>query len=239
MKIPRNHPRFNSLVIRHRLIVGVEQGVTSFNGLIAQGRGEAFDYLLGEKTHDFAKTAIKVAAKELLNAKHAVISVNGNMAALVSKELVSLANFLNIPLEVNLFTPSKAREDKIAQLLKKYGAKQVILTKNKKIPQLSSNRKFVNEKGIYIADLVFVPLEDGDRVEKLVKLGKKVIAVDLNPLSRTARSATITIVDNIIRVMPLLIAEVKKNKNVHNTIYAFNNHDVLKQAEICIRSSLR
>jgi len=33
-------------------------------------------------------------------------------------------------------------------------------------------------------------------------MGKTVIAIDLNPLSRTAQAATITIVDNVIRAVP-------------------------------------
>jgi len=47
-----------------------------------------------------------------------------------------------------------------------------------------------------------VPLEDGDRCEALVKMGKTVIALDLNPLSRTARMATLTIVDELTRALP-------------------------------------
>ena len=57
-------------------------------------------------------------------------------------------------------------------------------------------------KGIFSADVVLVPLEDGDRCQALVNMGKTVIAIDLNPLSRTARSATITIVDELTRALP-------------------------------------
>ncbi|MEN3047611.1 MAG: phosphopantothenate/pantothenate synthetase family protein, partial [Candidatus Caldarchaeales archaeon] len=60
------------------------------------------------------------------------------------------------------------------------------------------------------ADAVFVPLEDGDRTEKLVRMGKAVIAVDLNPFSRTARAATITIVDNVVRAVPELTRAVRE-----------------------------
>jgi 4-phosphopantoate--beta-alanine ligase len=70
----------------------------------------------------------------------------------------------------------------------------------------------VNKNGIYKADVVFVPLEDGDRTEALVKNNKKVIVVDLNPLSRSAKKATITIVDNITRAVPLLIKVIKQYK---------------------------
>ena len=50
--------------------------------------------------------------------------------------------------------------------------------------------------GIEKADVVLVPLEDGDRCEALIALGKD-IAIDLNPLSRTSRTATVTIVDEV------------------------------------------
>ncbi len=35
-------------------------------------------------------------------------------------------------------------------------------------------------------------------------MGKTVIAVDLNPLSRTARMASLTIVDEVTRALPLI-----------------------------------
>ena len=47
---------------RERIEEGVREGVTSLAGLIAHGRGEAFDYLLGEKTHSFSKKSIRVEA---------------------------------------------------------------------------------------------------------------------------------------------------------------------------------
>ena len=71
------------------------------------------------------------------------------------------------------------------------------------IEGLDSNRRFVET--IAEADVVMVPLEDGDRTEALKKMGKKVIAIDLNPLSRTSLNADITIIDNIIRVLPKMI----------------------------------
>jgi 4-phosphopantoate--beta-alanine ligase len=33
-------------------------------------------------------------------------------------------------------------------------------------------------------------------------MGKRVIAIDLNPLSRTARTATLTVVDELTRALP-------------------------------------
>ncbi|MFQ5816326.1 MAG: phosphopantothenate/pantothenate synthetase family protein, partial [Candidatus Hydrothermarchaeaceae archaeon] len=83
---------------------------------------------------------------------------------------------------------------------------------NARIKGLSSDRGRVDEEGIYSADVVLVPLEDGDRTEALVAMGKKVIAIDLNPISRTSRRATVTIVDNVVRAVPALIAEVRASK---------------------------
>jgi len=214
--IPKSHPRYESLKIRDKIVVGVEKGITSLHGLTAHGRGEAFDYLLGEKTTSDAKKAIKKAVTLLLSAKHPVISVNGNTAALVSKELVQLSKLLNCPLEVNIFHPSKKREQLIKKELEKHSAKTVLLPDKKiKIKHLDSNRKYVNKEGIYKADVVFVPLEDGDRTEALIKNKKKVIVVDLNHLSRSAKKATIAIVDNITRCIPLLIDEIKKSKKAN------------------------
>ncbi len=62
-----------------------------------------------------------------------------------------------------------------------------------------------------------VPLEDGDRTEALKKLNKKVIAVDLNPLSRTSLWADITIVDNIVRTIPEMIKTAKELLKVNTS----------------------
>ena len=213
MKIPKSHPRYESLKTRELIIKGIKEGITSIHGLIAHGRGESFDYLLGERTNEFAKKSIETAAALLLLAKHPVISVNGNAAALVPKELTKLSKLLKCPLEINIFHKSKLRELRIKNHLKKYGAKNVLLPqKNAKVKFLESNRRYINPDGILKADIVFVPLEDGDRTEALIKNGKKVVTIDLNPLSRTAQKATITIVDNIIRAMPLLINKIKQCK---------------------------
>ena len=53
--------------------------------------------------------------------------------------------------------------------------------------------------GIFSSDTVVIPLEDGDRAEALRRMGKFVIAIDLNPLSRTSRFADISIVDDVQR----------------------------------------
>jgi 4-phosphopantoate--beta-alanine ligase len=66
--------------------------------------------------------------------------------------------------------------------------------------------------------VVFVPLEDGDRCEALHKMGKTVVTVDLNPMSRTAKWAGVTIVDNVVRALPLLIQEVQTLQKASPTV---------------------
>ncbi len=200
--IPKNHPRYGSLMTRELTVKGVEKGITSIHGLIAQGRGEAFDYLIGEKTTKSAEQAEKAAAAVLLLAKKPVISVNGNAAALVPKEIIRLSELVNAPLEVNLFHRTEERVNKIIRHLRSLGAKKMFTKSDGLIPGLSHERGKVDARGILIADVVLVPLEDGDRCKALVNMGKTVIAIDLNPLSRTAQCAAITIVDNITRAIP-------------------------------------
>ena len=212
--VPSSHPRYASLKTRDDIVEGVKKGVTSIHGLIAHGRGEAFDYLLSEKTQSFAKKSIEAAACLLLNAKFPVISVNGNVAALCAKEIIKLSKIIPAKIEVNIFHTSKKREKKIANYLTKKGAKNVLLSHKGIIKYIEHNRRYCNENGIIKADVVFVPLEDGDRCLALKKMGKKVITIDLNPMSRTAKTATITIADNIIRALPLLIKSIKKNKSL-------------------------
>jgi 4-phosphopantoate--beta-alanine ligase len=215
--IPRSHPRYYSLVIREELIKHFEMGVVAKAGLIAHGRGEAFDYLLGEETIEPALKAIRAAACTLLLANRPVVSVNGNAAALAGEWIIKLAEVVNAKIEVNLFYRTKEREKAIESLLKRLGAKEVLGVDEKfqaTIPELMSERRRVDSRGILIADVVLVPLEDGDRTEALRRMGKTVIAIDLNPLSRTARVASITIVDNIVRAMPKLVEEASKLKQM-------------------------
>lgn len=238
--IPKSHPRYLSLKTRDGIVKGVKKEITSIHGLISHGRGEAFDYMIKEKTQKFALEAIKASACLLLKAKHPVISVNGNVAALCPKELVRLSKLLDAPLEVNIFHTSKARELKIKKELLRNGAKKVLMPKKALIKYIESNRRFCNAEGIAKADVVFVPLEDGDRCIALRKMGKKVVTIDLNPLSRTAETASITIVDNIMRALPLLINEIediKKGKKIGISLKDYNNKKILKKALLFIRKS--
>ena len=217
--VPESHPRYVSLKLRDTIVAGVESGVTSIHGLMAHGRGEAFDYLIGEQTQPFAMNAIRAGAAALLLAEHPVISVNGNVAALTPGELVTFSKILKAPLEVNIFHASKTREAAIREHLKKHGAARVLMpTTEARLSFIDSNRKFVHPEGIFRADVVFVPLEDGDRCEALQKMGKTVVTIDLNPMSRTAKGAGVTIVDNVVRALPLLIQEVQTLQKASSTV---------------------
>ena len=211
--IPKSHPRAQSLLIREMLVTGFEKGLVAREGLLAHGRGEAFDYLMGEKTSRHAKSATRAAASRLLLAENPVISVNGNFAALCAKEIVSLAKMTDSKIEVNIFYTSKRRKQNIIKELKRNKAEQVLGNREKHTTRLSgldSARRMVDADGIYTADVVLVPLEDGDRTQALIKAGKSVITFDLNPLSRTAQKSTVTIVDNVTRGMTELIEQVRK-----------------------------
>ncbi len=61
-KIPKSHPRYRSLLEREKLVEGFHKGLVAEAGLIAQGRGEAFDYLIGERTIPSALKATRAAA---------------------------------------------------------------------------------------------------------------------------------------------------------------------------------
>jgi 4-phosphopantoate--beta-alanine ligase len=66
-------------------------------------------------------------------------------------------------------------------------------------------------------------------------MGKKVIAIDLNPLSRTARKATVSIVDNIMRAVPNLTEQVKRLRaaslqDLEEIVQGYDNIRILRQA---------
>ncbi len=217
-KIPKNHPRYESLMIRQRLATGLSRGLVHETGLIAHGRGEAFDYLLGEKTIPIALDAEKSAAARLLLAKHPVISVNGNVVALVPDDCVKLAECVPAILEVNLFHRTSDRIQRIIRELLDHGAVGVLGEHaDERIPGLDHDRGLCEKQGIFSADVVLVPLEDGDRCESLRRMDKFVITIDLNPLSRTSRTAHITIVDNVCRAMKNILIWVEKLKTYNHS----------------------
>jgi 4-phosphopantoate--beta-alanine ligase len=212
--IPKSHPRYTSLKTRELLSRGMQQGLVHETGLIAHGRGEAFDYLLGEQTIPPAFEAEKIAAAVLLVAQNPVISVNGNVAVFVGEECIQLAQTIPAKLEVNLFHRTPKRMHLIIHHLKKKGAHHIYGSRgDARIPGLAHDRARCDVEGIFNADVVLVPLEDGDRCQALLRMGKTVIAIDLNPLSRTAKTSSITIVDNVVRALPNIKTFVKRYRH--------------------------
>jgi len=199
--IPKDHPRYKSLVTREHLAECARARIVSLEGLTSHGRGEAFDYLLGEKTSESALLAEKTAAALLRIAKHPVLSVNGNTAALAAREIALLQKASGALVEVNLFHRTPERVQQIETVLRDAGT-DVFSGEAERLLPLSHDRAWCRREGMYAADVVLVPLEDGDRCEVLVGMGKKVIAIDLNPLSRTAKTATLTVVDEVTRALP-------------------------------------
>ena len=237
MNIPKSHPRYLSLQIREKLIDGFNNNLVAKEGLLAHGRGEAFDYLIGEKTTKSAKNAIKAAANMLNQAQKSVISVNGNFAALCPKEIIQLAKITDSKIEVNLFYSSEKRKKAISKILTKSCAKEILGMDKKqstKLKGIDSARRIVDKNGIFCADVVLVPLEDGDRTITLKKAKKRIITFDLNPLSRTAQTADVTIVDNVTRAMKLLVSESRKSRKQ----ITFDNKKNLKSTILEIRKNL-
>jgi len=228
--IPADHPRAASLRTRERMKDAVRDGLVHPTGLIAHGRGEAFDYLLGEKTPPEALEAITEAARLLKSARQPVLSLNGNVVALAAEACVEVAKaHPKLRLEVNLFHRTPERVSKLVSTMRAAGAKDVLGEKpDFRIPGLTSDRAQCSKAGIGEADVVLVPLEDGDRCQALKAMGKTVITIDLNPLSRTARAADVTIVDELTRALPLLTKALRASPGKAKK---YDNHDVLQRVK--------
>jgi 4-phosphopantoate--beta-alanine ligase len=243
-EIPKDHPRHESLLAREKVAAGVKMGITSIQGLISQGRGETFDYLIGERSTESALYAERAAVAAILLAKKPVISINGNVAALTPERVVSLADITGAKIEVNLFHRTETRVHLIIEQMKAKGAGEVLGKNPDASIELSSGRRLIERRGIYTADVVLIPLEDGDRCEKLVEMGKTVITIDLNPLSRTSRKATISIVDNLTRALDNMVKfarEIKQERKdeLVKLIMTYDNKRVLSEAISEIQEHLK
>ncbi len=229
--IPPDHPRYKSLVTRERLADCAREGIVAMEGLTAHGRGEAFDYLLGERTTASAHFAERIAAALLLSAEHPVLSVNGNTAALAAQEIADLQKACGALVEVNLFHRTEQRVEQIEKILRDAGATVFSGTAEQLLP-LSHDRAWCRREGMFSADVILVPLEDGDRCEALVAMGKKVIAIDLNPLSRTAQQATLTIIDELTRAVPEITKACTSltEGECRELLATVNNHYLLSEA---------
>ena len=226
--VPESHPRYASLMARKKMTDAAAAGMLAESALIAHGRGEAFDYLLGEKTCDAAEKAIRETSARMKSAERCVISVNGNAVALAGMELIVCAAVLNCPVEVNIYYRTPARMEALLSALEvqKKQAVQLypeiadristvpILGANPdgRIPNLEGPRANCHSNGILSADVILVPLEDGDRCEALIAMGKTVCVIDLNPLSRTSRTASVTIVDELTRCVPILLKRLMEDR---------------------------
>ncbi len=209
-RIPPSHPRYRSLLVRAGLARDARAGLVVPEGLIAHGRGEAFDYFLGERTTASAHRAERAAARWLVAARHPVVSVNGNVAALAAPQVAALARAVPaLRVEVNLFHRTERRVRAVARRLRAAGVAEVLgIHPTARLTGLDSERARIDARGIARADVCVVPLEDGDRAEALHRRGIRVISIDLNPLSRTSRTADIPIVDELTRALAGILHEV-------------------------------
>ena len=236
--IPKSHPRYESLLLRDKIVKASEKGYLADSAMIAHGRGEAFDYLIGERTTYPAKRAMYVAVAALLLSDNPVISVNGNTTALAIDEIIDFANEINAKIEINLFYRTDERVKIITSLYRDHGYKDILGTLDDDIEYLNdikNNRASASKTGIYTADTILIPLEDGDRAEILKKSGKNIITIDLNPLSRTSKMSDVSIMDNIVRAIPFMTKIAKDLKTqdkkvLMDMITDFDNEENLKES---------
>lgn len=204
---------------RERLAEMVQAGLVTPTGLISHGRGEAYDYLMGERSTEAALEAERAAAAYLLNAENPVICVNGNAAALDPEGIIALAKQVPAKIEVNLFHRTPERMEGLISYLESKGAEGVLgRDPDSRIQGLEHDRALCTFEGIYGSDVILVPIEDGDRAEALVAMGKKVISIDLNPLSRTSKAATVPVCDEISRAIENISRFVEELRGDRETI---------------------
>ena len=242
--IPKSHPRYESLLLRDKIVKAAEKGYLADSSMIAHGRGEAFDYLIGEKTTYPAKRAMYVAVAALLLSNNPVISVNGNATALAIDEIIELANAVNAKIEINLFYRTDERVELLTALYREHGYKEILGSLDDDIEYLNdikNNRATASKTGIYTADTILIPLEDGDRAEILKKSGKNIITIDLNPLSRTSKMSDVSIMDNIVRAIPFMtkIAEDLKTQDKNVLIEMVNDFDNDENLKECLEQIKR
>lgn len=220
-------------MVREHLAEMVEKGLVTPTGLISHGRGEAFDYLMGEKTLPSSLEAEKVAAAYLLKAKKPLVCVNGNAAVLDPKNLIALSELIPAPLEVNIFHRTPERMDLLIEYMESQGCSEVLgRVPEARIPGLNHDRALCTQT-LYDCDTIIVPIEDGDRAEALVKMGKVVISIDINPISRTSRTATVPISDELSRALENIIrfiGELKgKDDEIDKVIGSYSKDDNRKE----------
>ena len=236
--LSKAHPRYESLVLRDKIVKASKEGYLADSAMIAHGRGEAFDYLLGEKTTLPAKRAMYVTVALMILSKNPVISVNGNTTALAIDEIIEFAKAMNAKIEINLFYRTDKRVEKITELYKNHGYPEILGSLDDEIMyinEIKNQRACASKTGIYNADTILVPLEDGDRAEILSQSGKNIITIDLNPLSRTSKMSDVSIVDNVVRAIPFMTKiakdlESQDEELLKEIIKDFDNETNLKES---------
>ena len=236
--IPKSHPRYESLLLRDKIVKASKEGYLADSGMIAHGRGEAFDYLIGEKTTYPAKRAMYVAVAALLLSDNPVISVNGNATALACDEIIKLANAIDAKIEINLFYRTDERVKIITKIYKDHGYDDILGSLDddiEYIDNINNSRASASKTGIYSADTILIPLEDGDRAEILKKGGKNIITIDLNPLSRTSKMSDVSIMDNIVRAIPFMTKiagdlKTQDKKFLMDLVNEFDNDENLEES---------
>lgn len=230
-------------MVREHLAEMVEQGLVTPTGLISHGRGEAFDYLMGEHTIAPALEAERAAAAFLLKAKRPVVCVNGNSIALDPKGLIGLAKAVPAKMEVNIFHRTEERMKQLVDYMVSQGADGILgLNPDERIPNLTSDRALCTKEGIFDSDVIVVPIEDGDRAEALIAMGKTVISIDLNPLSRTSKVASVPISDEIARAVENITKFVEElrgdDKQIEEIISNYSSVRTRRDTISCICGSL-
>ncbi len=229
---------------REALVDAVKAGVVTPTGLISHGRGEAYDYLMGERTIEPAEEAERTAAALLVSARNPVVCINGNAAALDPEGLIAIAKAVPAKIEVNLFHRTPERMEKVISHLESNGAGEVLgRVPEERIPGLEHDRALCTRDGIWDSDVILVPIEDGDRAEALVAMGKKVIAIDLNPLSRTSKAATVPICDEISRATANILRFVEElrgdERAIIKTIEGFSGTECRRRTVDAICDALK
>ena len=161
--VPKTHPRYLSLALRDTIVAGVEQRdylcpwayrARAWGGFRLPHRGNDTTLRDGGNPRGGGDASSRSTPCHLRQ--------RAMLAALAPDGLIALGRVLNAPLEVNIFHTETGREQRIREHLLKHGASDVLMpTTQAQLSYIDSNRKFVHPDGIFKADVVFVPLEDG------------------------------------------------------------------------------
>ncbi len=114
MEISKDHPRYRSLVTREHMAEMVREGIVAPTGLIAHGRGEAFDYLMGERTTTEARGAERAAVALVAGGEEAGHHRQRERRCVwPPKAWRTWPGLTSSKVEVNLFHRSEERVEKV------------------------------------------------------------------------------------------------------------------------------